>query len=191
MINRTLPIITTLIDPWIPDMVATCEGNTHKNTTPTTSTVITDVACSSVRVLWTPCEHIRRTDRDGTTPRDGNFYRPIKRPVLIGGNTVSPTRTGIQEIVSIHGSIGSGEIGDTQKFDTSIDGNLAQNGDSTTIFSKVIRRELSHDPSVTSTCAFGWTSRVMPSELKHHISCIWGSRTSTHQMNSGTLVPLL
>ena len=46
-----------------------------------------------------------------------------------------------------NGSTGSVEIGDTQKFDTSIDGNLAENGDSAPIFSKVIRRELSHNSS--------------------------------------------
>ena len=50
---------------------------------------------------------------------------------MIGGTTLSPTCgiMGSQEIVSIHGSTGSAEIGDTQKFDTSIDRNLADNED--------------------------------------------------------------
>ena len=39
------------------------------------------------------------------------------------------------------------EVGNTQIFNTSINGNLAKNGDSTPIFSKVIGRELSHDSS--------------------------------------------
>ena len=42
-----------------------------------------------------------------------------------------------------------------------------------------------------STCSSGWISQVMPSEPKHQTSCIWGSRPSTQQMNSGPLPPLL
>ena len=69
--------------------------------------------------------------------------------VLIGGNTVSPTWgiMGSQDILSKHGSTGSVEIRDIQKFNTSIDKNLDKNGDSTPILSKVIGRELSHDSS--------------------------------------------
>ena len=40
--NRTLPIITTTIDPHIPGRFATCVGNPHALTTPTTKGVITD-----------------------------------------------------------------------------------------------------------------------------------------------------
>ena len=74
--------------------------------------------------------------------RDGNVSGPGKGPLLIGGTTISPTCgiMGIQEIVSIYGFTGSVEIRDTQKFDTSVDGNLANNGDSTPIFSKLTER---------------------------------------------------
>ena len=42
--NRTLPIVTTNMDPRIDDMILTCEGNPHLLATPTTKEVITDVA---------------------------------------------------------------------------------------------------------------------------------------------------
>ena len=67
--NRTLLIITTTIDPRIPDRVATCGGTPHALAMPTTKGVIADAARSSARVLRTP-GHVSRTDRDGTTPRD-------------------------------------------------------------------------------------------------------------------------
>ena len=68
---------------------------------------------------------------------------------MIGGTTLSPTCgiIGSQEIVSIHGLTHSVEVAAIQKFDTSINGNLAKIGDYMTISSKVIGRELSHDSS--------------------------------------------
>ena len=61
-------------------------------------------------------------------------------PVLIGGNTVYLAFgiMGSQENLSKHMPTGSVEIGDTPKLDTSIDANLAEGGNYTTIFSKVI-----------------------------------------------------
>ena len=148
LINRNLPIITTAIDSHIPDRVETCEGTTHARTTPTTKQVITDAALSSAHVLRTP-GHVNRMGRDDNTPRERNVSGMEKGPVLIGGNTIFPTGgiMGIQEIVIMHGSTGSVEIRDTQKLDTSINRNLAKNGDSKPIFSKAIGRELSHDSS--------------------------------------------
>ena len=82
-------------------------------------------------------------DRDGTTPWYGNISGPGNGPALIGGTTVSPTTTGIQDIFNPHGSTGSMEVGDTQIIDTSIIKNLANNGDYMPIFSTVIGQELS------------------------------------------------
>ena len=45
--NRTLPIITTTIDPHIDDMVATCGASPHELVTPQTTKGSTDVARSS------------------------------------------------------------------------------------------------------------------------------------------------
>ena len=71
----------------------------------------------------------------------------LNSPIVVGGTTVSPTRMGIQEFVSPHGPTGSVEFRNTQIFDTSINENLDENGDSTPIFNKVIGRELSHNSS--------------------------------------------
>ena len=49
--NRTLPIITTKIDPPILDRVETCGGTPHALATPTTKGVITDKTHSSARIL--------------------------------------------------------------------------------------------------------------------------------------------
>ena len=67
--NRTLPIITTTMNPQIDDWIATCSGTPHTTVTPLTKEVITDAACSSARVIRSP-RHVIRTSRDGTTPGD-------------------------------------------------------------------------------------------------------------------------
>ena len=140
--NQTLPIITETIDPQIDNMVETYGETFHALATTTKKGVITDAAHSSARVLWTP-GHVIRTVRDGTTSCDCNvFVRPprMNSPVLIGDNTVSLAYNIVEglEILSKHGSTGSVKIRDTQNFDTSIDGNLAKDGDSMNIFSKLI-----------------------------------------------------
>ena len=65
--NRTLPIITTTIDPRIEDTVATCGGTHNTLAMLTTKEVITDASHSSAQVLRNP-GHISRTGRDGNTP---------------------------------------------------------------------------------------------------------------------------
>ena len=114
--NRTLPIITTLIDPWIPDGIETCGGTPHVRPTPTSKVVITDVTRSSVRIFQTHAG-VSKKDRDGTTPHNCNtsIKSPrLKSPVTIsGGTTVSPTRTGSQDIVSPKRPTISVEVRDT------------------------------------------------------------------------------
>ena len=58
------------------------------------------------------------------------------------------------------------EVRYTQILDTSIDGNLAKNGDSTPIFSKVIGRELSYNssPDIYSLCRVDLTSNSVGTE---------------------------
>ena len=113
LINRTLPITTTAIDPRIPHRVTTCGETPHAHMMPTIKEVITDAACSSARILYTP-GNISRTGRDGTTIRDRKV--PVRSPqengpFLIGGTTVS------RFLVNM-------EIRDTKKFNTSIDRNF-------------------------------------------------------------------
>ena len=67
LINRTLLMITTPIDLWIMDGVGTCRGTTHARQMPTSKVVITDTACISAHIFWTPGD-ISRTFRDITTP---------------------------------------------------------------------------------------------------------------------------
>ena len=58
------------------------------------------------------------------------------------------------------------EVRDTQIINTSIDGNLTKNGDSTPIFSKVIRQELSEDSSayIYSRCRVNFTNNDVGTE---------------------------
>ena len=49
--NRTLLIVTTTIEPHIPERVMTCRGTPQELTTPTMKGVITDAARSSARSL--------------------------------------------------------------------------------------------------------------------------------------------
>ena len=128
LINRTLLIITTPIDPLIDNRVATYGASTIKLATPFTTEVITDAACSSAQVLWTH-GYVSSTGRDGIIKDHcdiavGSSW--MKSPVLIGGTTVSPTSgiMGSHDIVSIHGSTGSVEVRDAQNLNNSIDGNL-------------------------------------------------------------------
>ena len=167
LIDRTLLIIIKKIDPRSLDRAATCVGTPHDLTTPTTKGVILDAVRSSARVLRNPC-CVSRTSRDGTTPRDGDVMASPPRdngPVLIGGTTVYPecgTMGGL-EILNKHGSTSYVEIRDTQKLDTSIDGNLAEDGDYTTIIRNVIGRELSNDSTtdIYLRCTVEFTSKIV------------------------------
>ena len=146
--NRTLLIITTMMNPHIDDMVASCGSSSHTFVAPTMKEVITDVVCISAQVLQTP-RHISRTDRDSNTPGDTPQTVRSPRdnsPVLIGGIGVSPAsgHSGILQVFNKPQSTVSDKIRDTQKFDTSIDRKLSDDQDSASIFSKVIGCELSH-----------------------------------------------
>ena len=193
MINRTPPIITTAINPHIENRFATCGGNPHALEMPTTKLVITDTARSSTRVLWTT-GNISRTGRDRTTPGDCNvFVRSpwLNPPVLIGDTTMSPS-CGIMgglEILNIHGSTGSVKIGDTQKSNTSVDENLAEGEDSTTIFSKIIGQELSHGSSadIYLRCWMDFISSTVVTEAPYFVDLGLPAVNTSDEFNtSGT-----
>ena len=65
--NRTLLIITTIIDPRIDNRVATSGASPHKLATPQKTEVITGTACSSAWILRNP-RRVSRTVRGVTTP---------------------------------------------------------------------------------------------------------------------------
>ena len=59
------------IAPRIENRLATCGGTPHVLATSMTKEFITEVECSSARVLRNP-GHVRMIDRDGTTTGDCN-----------------------------------------------------------------------------------------------------------------------
>ena len=140
--NQTLQIITTTIDPRILDMVATYGETPRALTAPMMKGIITDAVRISVRVLQTP-GHVSSTGKDGTTPRDYKLavrYSQDNLPVLIGVIVFPPTmgHSGIQDIINKRKSTSPSVSRNTQKFYTSIDGNLADDGDYVAIFRKVL-----------------------------------------------------
>ena len=140
LINKTLSIINTPIDPRIYNKVATSRASTINLATPCTTEVITDAACSNVWALRNP-GLVSRAVRDGGTPGhcDISVRSPwLKSPVLIG-TTVSPTITGSQDIFRLHRYTSSMEVRNSQVFNTSIHGNSSGDEDSTPIFGKLIR----------------------------------------------------
>ena len=141
LINRTLPMAIPLIDPRIPDGVAAGRWTTHAHQTPASKVTATDMARSGTRVFRTPGD-LNQTDKDWKTPRYGNTSIRSPRfnsPVLIGGGTnISPTRTGIQDIISSKGPTGPVEVRNAQILHTSVNGYLTKNRDPTPTLSKLI-----------------------------------------------------
>ena len=142
--SQTLLIITTTNDPRIPDRVVTCGGTPHALRIPTTKGVIADRTRNSARVLQTH-GHVSRTGRDVTTPHDGNVAvrnPQDNRTVLIAGIVVPSTMgySGSQNVLKKRQSTSPSVRMNAQKFDASVDVNLANDGDSTEIFSKVLGR---------------------------------------------------
>ena len=133
---------------WIVDGVAAGRGTTHARQTPASKMIVTDAARSGTHVFRTPTD-VSQADRYGTPPRDENtsIRSPrLNSPVLIGGSTtISPTSTGSQDIGSPKRPTGYVEVRNAQPFNTPINGSSEEKGDTTSTFSKLIRRELSHN----------------------------------------------
>ena len=142
----------------------------HARQTPTSKVILTDAARSGARVLQTPGD-VSQTGRDVTMPGYGK--NSIRSPmfnstVLVGGGTtISPTRTGIQEIGNTKCSTGSVEVRNAQMFHTSTNGNLTEYGDPTPTFIKVIGQELSHNSitKIYSRCWVNFTRNAVGTEI--------------------------
>ena len=129
-------------------MVETSGASTIKLATPQTTEVITDTACSNTWFLWT-LGHIIRMGRDGTTPGNCNVSvgpPQVNYPVLIGGTTMYPAcgLRGSLVVINKQKSTYQSVSRNIQKFDASVDGILANDRGSTSIFSKVLGREFSN-----------------------------------------------
>ena len=175
MSNWTLPITTTTIFPWTPDIVETCGGTPHTLTTPTTKGVITDTECSRAYVLRTPRD-VSKTSRDGNTARDGDVVVRSpwdNRPILIGGIVAPPTirNSGSQDIIKKRQSISPSVGGNSQNFDACVDGNLTDDGDSAAIFSKVLGRELSNRliTYIYSRCRLDFMSNAVVTKAPYFV----------------------
>ena len=136
-------MIILTIDPRIEDGVEAFRGTKHACQRPASKVIVTDAVRSNAHVFRNPVD-VSQTDRDRKIPQDGNtsIRSPrLNSPVLIGGGTtISPTKTGIQEIVSPKGPTGSVEVKNAQPFNTSINGNYTKNGYPTPTFNEAIVR---------------------------------------------------
>ena len=178
--NRNLPITTMTIDPQIDNMVATSGVSPLKLAMPQTMEVIMDAARSSAQILRN-LRHVSRTVREIITL--GDYDVAVNPPqgnstVMIGGIGVSLTRghSGSLDVLNKQQSTSPRVSRNTQKFDASVDKKLANDGYSTSIFSKVIGRELSYSTSadIDFCCRMDFTSNAVRTEAPNLMD--FGSR---------------
>ena len=170
MSDQTLLIITTTIGPWIENRVATSGVSPLKLKTPQTREATTDAAHKNARSIQTP-RHVIRTGTDVTDPGNCDIsvrYIQGNYPVLIGCIGVPPIRghSGSLDVLNKWKSTPPIVSRNNQKFDASVDVNLANDGDYMSIFSKVIGSELSHSPSTDIYLRFrmDFTSNAVETE---------------------------
>ena len=163
------------IEPQIDYMVATCGGNIHALATPTMKGANTDAVRSSARILRTR-GHVISTGRDGTNPCDCNVavtYPRDNGSVLIGGIVVPPTigHIGSQDVLNKRQYTSPSVRRNTQKFCASVDENLADDGDSTSILRKLLGQELSDSLSADMylRCRVEFTSNTIVTEVPNFV----------------------
>ena len=184
-----------MIDPRIDDRVATSGAYTLKIVTPHTTEIITDVPRSNTWALRNQ-GHLIRMGRDGTT--SGSCDVSVRSPgvtpqfwlevsaspqpeSIVGDWTLSINRNPHPQAPA--GILKSSKLP------------LMEIWPMTGILHPFLARYwVDNWPTVSSPAsiyAVRCTSRVMPLEPRHQISWIWGTRLSTHRMNSTPLVPPL
>ena len=103
LINWTTPVIILPIEPPITDGVTAVRGTLHARQMIASKEIVTDAALSGAHILRDPAA-VNQKETDGMIPRDGNTVGTppiLNSPVQIGGGpSISPTRTGSQEISS-------------------------------------------------------------------------------------------
>ena len=153
LINRLIPEIIPFViplDPRIADGVATSSGMFHAHQTISSKEIVMDTARSGASI-FKDLKVVNWRDTEGIIQREGNNVVMVERltnPVMIGaGTSVSPNRTGMQDIGSPNGSFGSKEVMDAQPLETSINGIYDKHRDPVPTFSKVIFIKLSNESS--------------------------------------------
>ena len=175
LIPKIIPVIIPKIDLLITDGVATSRETLHARQTITSKEIVTDVARSGAHVFQDPTV-VNWNNTDGTIPRERNTSGspPIfTTPVRIGGGpSVSPTRTGRQDIGSPSGTIGPVEVRNAQPLHTSINGIYDEHREPAPNFSKVIGCKLSEKSSVNvySRCRTNFTRDAVHQKSKLHES---------------------
>ena len=157
-------------------MIATFGPSTIMLATPHRTEFIRDTSCSSAWVFRNP-RHVRRTDRDGTSPGKCDFavWSPgDNRKVLIGGIKVSSTmgHSGILEFLNRRQYTSPSVSRNTQKFDALVHDNLANERDSTSIFSKLLGQELSDilSADIYLRCWMDFTSNAVGTEAPNFVN---------------------
>ena len=150
LINQTIPVIILPNDPPIVDGVAASRWTFHVRQTIALKEIVTNAACSGARVLsYTVVINQKYTNRK--IPRDGKTSRSPPRlttPLRIGGGpSISPTRTGNQDIGSPSESIGPVKVRNAQPLHTSINGISSKHRYPAPTSSKVIGCKLSDESS--------------------------------------------
>ena len=128
------------------------------------------MARSSAQFLRTP-RWVRQMGRDGTNSGDYDIsvrYPQANSPFLIRGIVMSPSsgHSGSLQVLNKWQPNDSDEIRDTPKLNTSVNRNLANDGNYASIFSKVMGRELSHSSSTNlySRCWVDFMSNYVGTE---------------------------
>ena len=117
-------------------------------------------------------------------------YPRDNMPVLIRDIVFPPTMGHIRssEDLNKHQSTSPSISRNTQTFDASVDGNLANDGMLRPFLEKYWVENCLTVSAPTTIFSLGWTSRVTPSEPRHQILCIFCSWTSMRRKNSTHLV---
>ena len=130
LINRIIPVIITPIDQKIVDGVASSKGTLRAHQEISSMDIVTNTICSGVHVFQ-ELAVVNRKYKDRTISRDRNTSRISPRLLSLvrigGGTSVSPDRTGSQEIHTPSRTIGPVEVRNAQPFHTSINGNYSIN----------------------------------------------------------------
>ena len=151
IIPKIIPGAIYPIDQTIMEYVAGIVETLDAHQTVISKEIVTDVAHSGARIFRTPRE-VRRTGRDGTTPRDGNIVVEADRltsPIKICQSTTdSPSQNRNQDIINPIGPVSSQYIRIPRNSKLLLMDFSTEDRGIKTIFSKVVGFKLADDSRV-------------------------------------------